>query len=93
MLLLPQGLPEQDLAESVAAVINGLPVSTTCYNNPTVAASAVGIPHPSVEEGPIANRTQWNHRQLRLQPVRPWALQDLKKINLAADPAVAGLLI
>lgn len=93
MLPLLLGLPVQGLVESVAAAINDLPVSTTCFNNQMAAASAVEAPHPSAEEALIANRTQWNRRQLRLLPARLWAPQDPTKINLAADQVVAALLI
>jgi hypothetical protein len=77
--------------ESVAVAINVSPDSTTCFSSPVVAVIAVEIPHLFADEAPIANPTQWKHRQLSLQTVHLWDLQDLTKTNLAIGPMVAGL--
>jgi hypothetical protein len=80
------------LVESVAVVINVSPASTTCFNSLAVL-TALQTPHLFADEVPIASRPQRKHHRFSLQTVHPWALQDLKRTNLAADPTVVELLI
>jgi hypothetical protein len=91
-LLLPLGLLELALVESVVVVINVSPASTTCFNSPAVL-TALQTPHLFADEVPIASRPQWKHHRFSLRTVHPWVLQDLKRTNLAADPTVVELLI
>jgi len=90
--LLPPGLLAPASVESVAVAINVSPASITCFSSPVVAVTAVETPHLFADEVLIVNLAQWKHHQFNLRTVHLWALQDLKMINLVADPTVAELL-
>jgi hypothetical protein len=79
--------------ESVAVATNVSQASTICSSSLVVAAAAVVTAVVTLrlfgEEAPTAHQAAWRHHHLSLQTVHPWALQGLKMIYPATDPAVA----
>lgn len=78
----------------MAAAINVLQASTICSSSPVVVAVVIGVGTLLLfaEEAPIVHQAPWRHHRLSLQTDPLWALQDLKKIYPATDPAVAEVV-